>query len=190
MNLDPYGLAKYARKVYSQNQEDGITLELVRRLDPPRIFLEIGAGDGLENNTRLLQEAGWRGTWVDPALHEWQFGDFTKIPCKAMVEQPPRFTDPIGVFSLDIDGNDYHMWKAIGPGPAMCIIECNIERGLEEEFVMPYDPNYIAKAGDIDYGASVASMIALGRELGYTFVALEHINAFFVRDDLMPLVAS
>jgi len=49
-------------QVYSQNNEDGIIDEIFRRIgvDSKR-FIEIAAGDGIENTTRLLLETGWNG---------------------------------------------------------------------------------------------------------------------------------
>lgn len=192
MDVDPYGLAaRYRHRVYSQNQEDGITLALVELLDPPKFFIEIGAGDGLENNTRVLLERGWEGEWFDPMLVGHPPIDAVRIhPWKVYIPNAPQPRRKVGLLSIDVDGNDWHLWKACAPGAAIAIIECNIERGLDDHYVMPYDPKHVSTGGHIDYGATAASMIALGRELGMTFVCMEHINAFFVRDDLMAQVES
>lgn len=46
-------------KVYSQSDEDGITLAIVRRLDIARgVFAELGVGDGVENNTLVFLALG------------------------------------------------------------------------------------------------------------------------------------
>src|SRR5512134_2685145 len=53
-------------KVYSQADEDGIVEELTRRIGIDRgHFIEIGCGDGRENNSHYLLLKGWRGIWVD-----------------------------------------------------------------------------------------------------------------------------
>src|SRR5262249_44479602 len=63
---DPKNLALYGFSVYSQADEDGILEEILKRVDIPRgRFLEIGAGDGLENNTAYLLAKGWEGVWVE-----------------------------------------------------------------------------------------------------------------------------
>ena len=61
----PNPLGRFGCKAFSQADEDGITLEILRRLKPQNgIFAEFGVGNGLENNTLALVAAGWRGLWV------------------------------------------------------------------------------------------------------------------------------
>jgi hypothetical protein len=55
-------------KVYSQVDEDGIIHELFRRVPNQKLdhtLIEIGCGNGLENNTHFLMLQGYRGFWVD-----------------------------------------------------------------------------------------------------------------------------
>ena len=53
-------------KVYSQADEDGLLEEITRQLGIDRgHFIEIGCGDGRENNSHYLLLKGWRGVWVD-----------------------------------------------------------------------------------------------------------------------------
>ena len=59
-------LLKYEHQTFSQNGEDGIINEIFNRLGiTTGEFIEIGTGDGSENNTRLLLELGWKGVWID-----------------------------------------------------------------------------------------------------------------------------
>ena len=60
-------LNKFGRKVFSQSYEDGITLEIVRRLEimsSTGTYVELGVGNGLENNTLVLASLGWKGVWI------------------------------------------------------------------------------------------------------------------------------
>ncbi|HEU5294219.1 MAG TPA: hypothetical protein VFU71_05485, partial [Burkholderiaceae bacterium] len=59
-------LLAYGLKVYSQNDEDGLIEEILRRcqLTAPGTFVELGVGDGTENNTLNLLLKGWRGVWL------------------------------------------------------------------------------------------------------------------------------
>src|SRR4029077_19911784 len=56
-------LLAWGAKHWSQNDEDGLIEEIVRRVrgDAPGAFLELGVGDGTENNTLNLLAKGWRG---------------------------------------------------------------------------------------------------------------------------------
>ena len=48
-------LQRFGFKVHSQNEEDGIIQEIFRRIGVTnKKFIEIGVGDGLENNTLFL----------------------------------------------------------------------------------------------------------------------------------------
>ena len=59
-------LVKSGYRVYSQADEDGILHEIFRRIgEGNRTFLELGVGNGLENNTLFLLVQGWSGIWMD-----------------------------------------------------------------------------------------------------------------------------
>src|SRR5215467_13218997 len=63
---DPKRLNRYESKIFSQNGEDGITLEIFRRIGTTnRVFTEFGSADGGENNTAVFLNAGWSGLWID-----------------------------------------------------------------------------------------------------------------------------
>ena len=56
----------YGKKNISQTDEDGITIEIIKRLNCLNNgnFIEFGVGDGTENNTLILKALGWKGFWV------------------------------------------------------------------------------------------------------------------------------
>ncbi len=63
---DPLRLERHGQKISSQNDEDGIVLEIFRRIGTTnKRFVEIGVGNGFENNTYALLQQGWSGTWVE-----------------------------------------------------------------------------------------------------------------------------
>src|SRR5215471_12453964 len=63
---EPKRLHRFEHQVFSQNGEDGVLAEIFRRIGTTdRSFLEIGVGDGLENNTAYLLAQGWKGWWLD-----------------------------------------------------------------------------------------------------------------------------
>jgi hypothetical protein len=111
-------LNKFGRKCFSQTDEDGITLEIIRRIGiEDGIYAEFGVGNGLENNTLILGALGWTGFWVggedlafDAAatrrlrfLKSW-------ISCENIARLALEGIERIGgrvpdVLSLDLDGN-------------------------------------------------------------------------------------
>ena len=63
---DPRKLNSFEAQAFSQNGEDGILAEIFHRIGmDSKIFVELGVGDGLENNTVFLLFQGWRGFWIE-----------------------------------------------------------------------------------------------------------------------------
>lgn len=196
---DESRLLRSERKVYSQSGEDGIIAEVFRRVGTSsRRFVEIGAGDGLENNTVWLLLQGWSGAWIEPTEISKKFDPFmasgrlTVLNMFATAEAVQRleregFFAGIDLLSLDIDGNDYHILAALEKLEArLVIVEYNAKFPPPHKFIMKYDPD---KSWDMtdDYGASLAAWDELLQTKGYSLVAcsIGGVNAFFVRNDLL-----
>src|SRR5665213_2296534 len=63
---DARRLHRYAFTVNSAGGEDGLIQEIFRRIGVmSRVFVEVGVGDGTENNTAFLLSTGWTGFWID-----------------------------------------------------------------------------------------------------------------------------
>lgn len=192
--------------VWSQFNEDGIITDLVARLPGvPRTFVEIGCGDGSENNTRLLLEQGWLGTWIDASEENIAKAALInpnslceRITCENMPPANFGFID-LGLFSIDVDGNDYHLWKRsheLGWRPWVVVIEAQIQPNIGDPwttaFVQPYDPEWVwpdnPATEDYHWGASAFSLVELGKKLGYRYYGKPENphspNLFFVREDL------
>ena len=199
---DPRSLGRYRAQVYSQNGEDGIIAEIMRRIGTTnKHFVEIGAGDGDENNTRLLVENGWTGIWLesDPAnvatiretyASEIVDGRLTLISSSATRENVARsLADEVGpdLLSVDIDANTSHVWRALKHlRPRVAVIEYNPAFGPVIDWEITYRPDATWN-GDNQFGASLCRLETIGRELGYGLVGCDitGVNAFFVRDDLL-----
>ena len=201
---NPLRLERYGYKVYSQNDEDGILAEIFRRIDVTnRQFLEFGVENGLENNTLNLLEQGWSGAWLegDPRhVAAIEHGFKRKIDAgnlrvrNAMIDRDninsliqslalPRDLD---LLSIDIDGNDYHVWEAIAAiEPRVVVIEYNAKFRPPTQWVMRYDAAHRWDGTD-QFGASLESMTELGRRKGYQLVGcnITGANAFFVKTAL------
>lgn len=198
-------LAPAGFKAYSQFAEDGLLDEVFRRVGlTNRYFVEFGVGDGLENNTAYRLTQGWRGVWLDAsppnvaavALH---FAPVIATGRLRVVESFVTAESVEGLFarsgvpaefdllSVDIDGNDYWVWRAlVGYRPRVVIIEYNAGLGPHVAWAMPYGP---ANASDTHraFGASLKALEQLGRSKGYCLVGCElsGVNAIFVRSDLV-----
>jgi len=196
-------------QVFSQWGEDGILHALTRRVPVSRkLFVEFGVGDYRESSTRfLLTNAGWAGLVMDrdpecmARLRESEV--YWHHPLKAA----PAFvtaenidellisqgvSGDIGLLCIDIDGNDYWVWKALrAVSPAIVSVEYNARFGPTAAVAVPYAPAFErarAHPSLIYYGASLGALCALAAEKGYDFVGCcsAGVNAFFVRADLRP----
>jgi hypothetical protein len=196
---------------FSQWGEDGIIDWLVGRL--PRIsrsFIEFGVQDYRESNTRLLiQTHNWRGLVLDGSAGHiadiqgqdlyWRH-DLTAtcafIDCDNINDliKVAGFEGPVGLLSIDVDGNDYWIWQAIDVvSPAIVVCEYNAVLGDRFALTVPYRADFLrssAHTSNLYFGASIKALIALARRKGYEFVGTTSTgcNAFFVRGDLAPTI--
>jgi hypothetical protein len=198
---------------FSQWGEDGIIDWLVGRLpEIPGTFVEFGVEDYRESNTRLLLlMRNWRGLVLDgsPAnISEirsqelyWRhdltarhaFVDRDNI--NTLIAEA-GFGGPLGLLSVDIDGNDYWVWQAVDAvSPVIVVCEYNAVLGDRHPLTVPYRADFqrtSAHYSNLYFGASIKALILLGRNKGYTFVGTTSTgcNAFFVRNDFAPQVLS
>jgi hypothetical protein len=199
---DPLDLRRFEKKVFSQNGEDGIIAEIFRRIETSnRFFVECGIQDGSENNTRaLLEHDGWHGLWIETsaAYVAAARSNFGSLPVR-IVERHITAENIVGILtdagvprdpdlmSVDIDGNDYWIWKAAASfRPRVVVIEYNAAYPPGENVVTPYDPDHVWD-GTNRFGASLDALTALAAGLGYVLVGCDSrgVNAFFLREDLV-----
>jgi hypothetical protein len=201
---NPVYLERYGFKVYSQNDEDGIIAEIFNRIGATnKKFVEFGIENGLESNAHFLLHQGWNGLWIDGnkksiaalrSLFKKPIDDKRLTVINAFISTDninqliggAGYNGEIDLLSVDIDGNDYWVWKAITcVAPRVVIVEYNAKFPPVYEWIMEYDAKHIWN-GDDEHGASLKSLELLGTELGYQLVAtnMSGVNAFFVRKDL------
>jgi len=191
-------LTYYQRRVpfierweYSQNGEDGIIEVIFGTIGTTNTFcVEFGVEDGMQCNSRyLLKHKGWTGLLMDgqdPLPGSTVQKEFiTAENINDLFRKhgvPPEFD----LLSIDIDGNDYWVWKAInGFKPRVVIMEYNACLPWEASKTIPYRPDFQWDKTDY-YGASLMALVKLGKEKGYTLLCTDRngVNAFFIRDDL------
>ncbi len=175
-------------------------LNLVSSLDTnneARWCVEIGAWDGqLGSNTApFIQNHNFSAVLVegDPekfrTLKSNYEGKVNVHPLNSYVGKSPEnqidallsqtsIPQDFEFLSIDIDGNDYHVWKNLNQyKPKLVIIEFNPTIPNEVDFYQEDDFT-------LNQGSSVKALTRLANEKGYQLVGCNLNNAFFVRDDL------
>jgi hypothetical protein len=203
-NADPKRLLRHGYKVYSQNDEDGIVAEIFHRIGTAnRAFIEFGVETGVECNTAKLLVEGWRGLWIEanpvsveairknfaPFIEERRLSlTESRVSAEninALIAQS-GLTGEIDLLSIDIDYNDYWVWKAIDVvNPRLVAIEYNATLRPPMSLVVPYRPDAEWDGSNFQ-GASLEALVKLAAEKNYRIVgcSIAGVNAFFVRADL------
>jgi hypothetical protein len=201
---DELSLIPHGRKVYSQNEEDGIIKEIFNRIGAEnKIFVEFGVGKGLENNTLALLFDGWQGLWIEGSPKE--VNSMKKHLPVTIASGALRVSNAfinrnninglisagvsgkeIDLLSIDIDGNDAHIFEAINcVDPRVVVIEYNARFPPPMLYCMDYDEGHIWKSDDA-FGASLKYLEMRFAARGYCLVgcSLSGANAFFVKREL------
>lgn len=202
--LDTLAPAEF--RVFSQAGDDGIIQYLIHKLHiPHKIFIEFGVENYVESNTRfLLRNDNWSGLVIDGAAKAIEYiraddifyqYDLKTLQAFITAENINQLitsqgiTGEIGLLSVDIDGVDYWVWKAITVvQPIIVIAEYNSVFGPERALTVPYQPDFIrarAHYSHLYFGASLSALCLLAEEKGYAFVGSNAYgnNAYFVRKD-------
>ena len=193
-------------KVFSQFGDDGIIQYLIGFVKP-RVdtFVEFGVEDFEEANTRfLLMNDNWKGLLIDGSStfidyiktrsFYWRYSlkavaSFVTAENINQLLADHGITGQIGLLSIDIDGNDYWVWKAITVVEAdIVVIEYNSLFGSDRAITVPYQPNFMRQQAHYSYlyfGASLPALYDLALEKGYAFVGCNQAgnNAYFVRKE-------
>jgi len=196
---------------YSQFEEDGILLYLFSIIPPiNRTCVEICAGNGREcNTTNLILNHGWWGHLFDGSEKGVADGRAFFSQHKDTFLYPPRFTKawitaenvneqiaqsgvsgPIDLLSLDIDGMDYWIWKAVTViEPQVVVCETHNPIPPDRALTVPYHSGFIAATENFR-GASLAAMCKLGKQKGYRLVGAHRygFNAFFIKTGIAEAV--
>lgn len=189
---------------FSQNGEDGILDVLRRQLKASnRFFVEIGAADGIENNSSWLAVMEkYNGLMIEGNSWLASRANRTVVPFSIGVECINLFVDTknIGnikelmshldpdVFSLDIDGNDYYIAQSVfaaGIRPKIFVVEYNSVFGPDRSLTIEYQDDFSYSKQDstqLYYGVSLSAWKKLFNQHDYEFITVERngVNAFFV----------
>jgi len=193
-------------KVFSQFEEDGKLFYLFQIIGTDnKIFIDIGSNDGINSNcANLAINHGWHGLFLDADSKAIAIGEkfYSKIPNKWSLKpvfkkafitpeniniliNEAGFSGNVDFLSIDIDSNDYWIWKALNCiTPKVVIIESQLAFG-NKNLIVPYR-NSICNASENDYyyGASTIALTQLANSKGYRLIGANHYgnNLIFVKN--------
>ena len=185
-------LQNSARKIFSQQGEDGILLEIFNHIGHGRKeYVEFGVQNGNECNTRNLRvNHGWHGHMFDNENMN-QTINLTQVDIWVdnILELFANFNIPkrLDLLSIDTDFSDFWLTKTLfdaGYRPRVLVIEINRK-------FLPYQsmtiPEIFAKRHGVwenndFFGASVLALTKLMHTYGYLLVKISSngVNSFFV----------
>tara|TARA_R110000751_G_scaffold44605_7_gene101954 strand:- start:109 stop:825 length:717 start_codon:yes stop_codon:yes gene_type:complete len=187
---------EYESKKYSQFGEDGITLEILKRVYDGDItnkrYVEFGVYDGQECNTRILKDDyNWSGLMMDidfsrPSINLQR----ERVTAENVLELFEKYSVPSSfeLLSVDIDGNDFYVINKILEKHKVDVIVCeyNGSHLVDVDAMVEYDPDFLHDDSNY-YGASLLAMKNLMNHHGYSLVAAtsQGVNAFFVNDNIL-----
>lgn len=212
-------LGRAGLRCFSQSDEDGLLLYIFSIVGTTnKRVIEICAGDCIEcNASNLIINHGWSGLLFDGSAQNIAEGKRFYEQRRDTCSRPPtlvhawitaekintlvldhQFGGEIDLLSLDLDGMDYWVWKALTCiCPRAIVLEFTALWGPYKAVTLPYNPDFRMnwQRQPWCHGASLAAFVKLGRERGYRLVGTNRFgfNAFFLREDvgqdLLPEVA-
>jgi len=214
------GRATHARiadagfRCYSQSDEDGIILYILASIGmTDRRVVELCCGNGHEcMATNLVLNHGFEAMLFDGDADNIRSARIFFESRKETFSVAPTLrqawitrdnindllrsvgaTGEVDLLSIDMDGNDYYIWKAIDViKPRLCVFEThNIIPG-DRSLTIPYDPAFTCwdkKGAEQDFrSVSLAAMKKLSEAKGYRMIGGHRMgfNVFFLRNDVAP----
>lgn len=197
---DTAPLLAYGSNVTSEHGEDGVIKRIFKLIGTEsRTCAELGALNGTHGSNvwQLIKKEGWSGVLIeaDPTYFERLQREFAENPSAECINAFVSFKGPqsldtlfaktslpeeFDLFSLDIDGNEYHLWDSMTDyRPRVMLTEFNPSIPNDVTFVQPRDMA-------VFQGSSLLAFVELGKKKGYELVAANETNAFFVLKELFP----
>jgi len=194
MKYENFFYEKYKKNIFSQNGEDGVIDEILKRLDlKDRWCCEFGAWDGKHlSNTFNLVSKGYNSVYIEGDSNKFKdllntCNNYPNIkPVNKFVGINNNTLDDIlsetsipkdfSLLSIDVDSIDYQIWESfVNYRPIVVIIE--IHSGI-----FPLDENWIHNDEKQINSTSFLPVYKLGLSKGYKFL-LHSGNMFFIRED-------
>jgi hypothetical protein len=187
---------------FSQNGEDEIIeniLDIIGEEKNDQWCVEFGAWDGItgSNTYRFIKDKNYKSVLIEGDRNKYNdliknmgqydancICEYISFEGKKSLDNILKTTDipqKFSFVSIDIDGNDYHIWDSLKEyRPKLVIIEFNPSISNEVEFVQPRDMS-------INQGCSALSLVNLAKSKGYELVATSLNNCFFIDQEYFEL---
>lgn len=187
-------LQEFAGNVTSQYGEDGIIKKILEVIgENDKWCVEFGSWDGkrCSNTFNLISENEYSGVLIEGDSKRFKdlektfegnkkvvlvntYVGFEKEDNLDVILKNIEIPKDFDLLSIDIDGNDYHVWQAVKDyKPKIVVIEFNPTIPKTVEFVQAHDIH-------VSQGSSLLSIAKLAKSKGYELVSTTKANAFFV----------
>ena len=193
-------LFTYRSNIYSQNGEDGVIAEILKRLnlDQKQLWcVEFGAWDGihLSNSFALVERHNWNAVYIEGDKKKYinllktakQYKNITTI--NKFVESDNNHENSLDnilsktelpidyeLLCIDVDGYDLAIFNYYKGKPKIVVITIN--SSIRPGILMWND-------GKKSIGNSFSSTLSVAKEKGFTLVCHTG-NMIFVRNDIVP----
>lgn len=177
--------------MYSHFEEDEITGRLLPNLTGT--YVDIGAGDGITwSNTFQFLKRGWTGFAIEGDPEQWRrlmesYKDMpnctvihTRVSPENICELLHTVPDNFDLLSLDIDGYDLHVLRALlnTHRPKVICMEYNPHFPPGIKFSVKYSPDYWWGV-DGFFGCSIEAAVETLSPFGYGIEAVIQDNVIF-----------
>ena len=205
MNQDHNKVYQTSSNSYTAQQGEDVIIEsIINKLPSSNEYwcVEFGAWDGkhLSNTYFFIAEKQWHSVLIEGDTTRFldlkkthadnprcvllnAYVDFKgKNTLDNLLSQTP-VPQEFDVLSVDIDGNDYHVWESlVNYRPKLVVIEFN--QSIPNDIIFIQSPDL-----NINQGNSLLALYQLAERKGYSLCATTHCNAFFIRNDLMSYLS-
>lgn len=199
-------LQKSEYQVFSQHGEDGVVQAILSKIPVKHHYLvEFGAHDGCHmSNSRYLIKKGWNALLIEgdnrffKQLERLYFDNKKVITKQKMltinnINEVFHYANvPIDFdfLSIDVDGPDYDLWKALtGYEPSIVMIEYDANILIDKEYIVSQDKDSL-----LDYsstgGTNLYLLCQLAYQKGYTpiYTELSGSNLFCIHNKYKKLL--
>jgi hypothetical protein len=186
-------LDSYASNVTSQNGEDGVLAEIIYRIGlKTGLCVEFGAWDGkhLSNTWNLWCNLGWKALLIEGDPERFKVLENAvkgvkgvEAVCAYVSTEGKNTLDNLlasnhlqtpDLISIDIDGDDYQIFKALQARAKIIVVEFNP--------TVPPTIEVVQKEGEY-FGASALALLRLAKSKRYALAHVTATNLIFVAEE-------